>query len=255
MIKKRIFSGLFLLLTSLQLNAQMFRHNNIVKENKVAYKIDNYQEEITFAINEGYLQLNKNISHLVQWELKQYVRILKEIEQETKNLPPYRKNKIKTQKVIELAHLLSLEEVELDFQHIELIDHLNEINKKWNKLIIFRPKFQIEGRLQDKAIEVGLYSISQEKYHDKLHSRFSIGIDIADMSAGVAGYSVGAAVSTGACPQIAIGVAISFLINSSVDYLLDELLPDLEEIVQMRSDDFVDGLLVDEKKTFLELIR
>ena len=237
-----IFSLLTLL--SFQTKAQMFDYISTQggPEKELVIYEDFYLESYK-AINVGFDQFETNLRALIKWEVEQYIRVLKEIETDTKNFSPNRREEYKNKKILELSFLLSEKETDLQFQYLEFIEFLNDRNSEANKDVEFKPLMEINGRLQDAAIKVSLEQIDAQNMQEKIKEYTSYGMDagitLVEMSVFTKGTS-------------AVPGAILLLLSLSTEEGLDLVLPDLESISRIKEWYFINGLCVHARKSYLE---
>ena len=250
--------GLILGFTSTQTHAQMFDYNQTGNKEKHPVVSDEYTRTLV-AIEDSFNQFEENLRYFAVWEVKQYKRVIIDIERETKGFPPARKEEYKNTKLVELSILLRDKELELQFQYLEMVDDLNSLCVSENLEIVLYPMMKVEGRLQDAVIKMATEEIKDESKYDKIKSYTSWGtaagtLVIPTVSA-VAATGVGIPVALVGGTVIATNMVIDFVITYTVEEIVDNILPSVEEMTKIKSWYFINGFCVNAKKTYIEQVQ
>ena len=246
MRNKSYYLFVSILFVCISMKAQMFDYT--AKSNKSLKVEYNKYNELINTINNGFNAFEENLRALSIWEVNQYKRVILEIQKETEGMSSHRKESYKNKKLTELSILLNDKEMELQFQYIELVDYFNEKAIEYEIDIDFMVMMQIEGRLQDAIFKMATEQIEEEKEQNNLRDNISLGTE-ATLSLATA------SASTGAGLPIAVSlVTLELMATYTVDKLVSEFLPDLEEMTKLKSWYFINGLCIHARKTYIEQI-
>ena len=256
------FFNVFIILTlgllPTQTHAQMFDYNQSSKKDEQSVVNDKYNR-ILVAIERGFNQFEENLRFFSVWEVKQYKRVIIDIERETKGFPPARKDEYKNTKLVELSILLREKELELQFQYLEMVDDLNSLCVSENLEIEFYPMMKVEGRLQDAVIKMATEEIKDDSKYDKIKSYTSWGTAAGTLAiptvAATAATGVGIPVALAGGAVIVTNIVIDYMITYTVEEIVDNILPSVEEMAKIKSWYFINGFCVNAKKTYIEQVQ
>tara|TARA_R110002074_G_scaffold398672_1_gene590826 strand:+ start:365 stop:1174 length:810 start_codon:yes stop_codon:yes gene_type:complete len=251
----------FILFCCFSVQSQMFDYTS--NRDKPVKVIFNKYNTLSNIINNGFNAFEENLRILSLWEVNQYKRVILEIEKETVGMPSERKENYKNKKLLELSLLLNDKEMEMQFQYLELVDYFNDKAVESEIDAQFKPMMQIEGRLQEAVFKMAYEEIKEEESQNKIKSNASFGTDATLTSTAFlipASSAIAAQAATGVgLPLAAVetgiiisGIAAEMMISYTVDKLVSDYLPDIEEMTKIKSWYFINGLSVHARKTYIE---
>jgi hypothetical protein len=124
---------------------------------------------------------------------------------------------------------------------------------------------QIEGRLQDAVFKMATEHINAQEKQENIHNYTSYGTDATLLAsslllpttavlAATVSTGIGIPVAAAATVIIVSGIAIEVMISYSVDRIVDEFLPNIEELTKIKDWYFINGLCVNARKTYIEQV-